>query len=450
MSSGNWPPWVISDHSMIKRGGIGLVSALLLVAFTRPVAPAPNLRVRAEKQANSMRYPVGPGSPREKPKASVKPGSPEPLYRQVLPQIPVEPRPRELRAQQILQTPVKPEPQARKVLPQNKTRQFGHVSLNVSSGVEVTLGNRSTGRITVVGWDRDVISAKAVSQRGEEALILEQSTDGPEQRVFLKADYADLESSDHAGRVLDMPPIGDDGPIQVHLEVSLPRSATIELIRVMRSNVEISNVETPLTIVGEKSSVILKHIGPAEVHTRSGNIEIEDAKGLVEVTTTSGAIRVLHARSGVQAVSIAGAIEVRCARGRVDVTNTNAPIDLYNVGGDVNAIAANSSVRFASELQQDGRYYLRSMSGRVEMILAANTPGFNATLSSYRGIVESDFPLKRIQGNANKEMNPVGEKELTRRLNGKFGKGGPQIMLDSFEGYVRLTRTAKPDPTTCK
>jgi len=84
------------------------------------------------------------------------------------------------------------------------------------------------------------------------------------------------------------------------------------------------------------------------------------------------------------------------------------------------------------------------------MILAANTPGFNASLSSYRGIVESDFPLKTIQLNANKKINRDGEKEITRRLNGKFGKGGPQIMLDSFEGSVRLTRTATPDPTTCK
>ncbi len=403
---------------MTKRLHILLVSLLLLVAVIQSVTHAASLPVRSETQANSMRYLVCTGSPQQTPKSTVKPKPPE--------------------------VAAKPTP------PPTPTRQFGHISFNVSRIVEVTLGNRSTGRITVVGWDRDVISARAVSQRGEEALILTQSTDGPEQRVLLKADYADLESSDHAGRVLDLPPLGDDGPIQIHLEVSLPRSATIELIRVTRSNVEISNVETPLIIVGDKSSVILKHVGPVEVHTRSGNIEIEDAKGLVELTTSSGAIRVLHARSGVQAVSIAGPIEVRCALGRVDVTNTNAPIDLYNVDGDVSAIAANSSVRFASKLQEDGRYYLRSMSGRVEMILAANTPGFNASLSSYRGIVESDFPLKTIQLNANKKINRDGEKEITRRLNGKFGKGGPQIMLDSFEGSVRLTRTATPDPTTCK
>jgi len=90
------------------------------------------------------------------------------------------------------------------------------------------------------------------------------------------------------------------------------------------------------------------------------------------------------------------------------------------------------------------------MSGRVEMILAAKTPGFNATLSSYRGIVESDFPLKIIQPAANKEPARAGDQETNKRLNGRFGKGGPQIMLDSFEGLVRLTRIQKPEAMTCK
>jgi len=329
------------------------------------------------------------------------------------------------------------------------TRQFGQTSFNATHTVEVSLGNRSTGRIRVVGWDRDLISAKAVSQRGDEALIVGQSMDGPQQKVFLKADYADLDSTDQAARVLDFPPMGDDGPIEIHLEVSLPRSATIGLIRVIRSNVEITNVETPLTIVGDKSSIVIKNVGPIEVHTRSGNIEIQDAHGLVEATTSTGAIRVAQARSGVQAVSIAGPIEIRCALGRVDVTNTNAPIDLYSVDGDVSAITTNSSVRFASELKGDGRYYLRSMSGRVEMILAANTPGFNATLSSYRGIVESDFPLRTIPSREKRDTDRAGD-ETNRRITGRFGKGGPQIMLDSFEGLVRLTRKPKLELVNCK
>ena len=320
-------------------------------------------------------------------------------------------------------------------------RSFGHVSLNVSRGVRVTLGNRSTGRITVTGWDRDVVSAQAVSQRGSEAVIVDQDPAG----LFLKADYADLESSDPTARTLDSPPIGDEGsPIQVHLEVKLPRYAVLELIRVWRSDVQITSIDTPFTIVGEKSSIILKDVGAVEIHTRSGNVEIENATGFIQVTTASGAIRVTNAKAGVRAVSIAGPIEVKCASGRVDVTNTDAPIDFYNVVGDVDAMAANSSVRFDGELEQDGRYHLRSMSGRVEMILPANTGGFNATLSSYRGMVESDFPLKATVSGATKEIIRSGQTQFNRRLSGQFRNQRAQIWLDSFEGLVRLTRRTTP------
>jgi len=336
-------------------------------------------------------------------------------------------------------------------MPGAAERHLGQTSFEVSRMLEVTLGNRSAGRITVTGWDRDVISARAVSQRGEEVVIMDRRVDGPEQKVFLKADYADMESSERAARAMDLPPLGDDGPIQIHLEVSLPRKAVIQLIRVMRSDVSVTNVETPLTIVGEKSSIILKHVGAVEVHTRSGNVEIQEASGLVEVTTATGAIRVSQANGGVRAVSIAGPIEVKCARGRVDVTNTNAPIDLYNIDGDVDAIASNSRVLLSSKLQDNGRYYLKSMSGRVEMILDRNTSGFNANLTSYRGTLESDFPLKTNQNRGNREHNSTGERGLNQRLNGQFGKGGAQIMLDSFEGLVRLTRATGALPVMdCK
>lgn len=326
-------------------------------------------------------------------------------------------------------------------------RAFGQVTLNVSPGVQVELGNRSTGRITVTGWDRDVISARAVSQRGDETLIINQRSSETE-RFFLKADYADLESPDRT-RVLDSPPSGDDGrALQIHLEVSLPRYTAIELIRVIRSNVQINNVDTPLTIVGEKSRIILKQVGAAEIHTRGGDVDIQDATGFIQVATASGAIRVTNAKSGLRAVSIAGPIEVKCARGRVDVSNTDAPIVFYDVAGDVDAIAANSSVRFDGELQEDGRYHLRSMSGKVEMIVPGNTAGFNATLSSYRGLVESDFPLKTASGGSKANVRSTGP-ETGRRLSGQFRNPRAQIWLDSFEGLVRLTRRA-PSPSNCK
>ncbi|HET6892010.1 MAG TPA: hypothetical protein VFH31_12985, partial [Pyrinomonadaceae bacterium] len=48
---------------------------------------------------------------------------------------------------------------------QNSERNYGRTRINAERGLKITLGNRTTGRITVNGWDRDVIEAHAVSER---------------------------------------------------------------------------------------------------------------------------------------------------------------------------------------------------------------------------------------------------------------------------------------------
>jgi hypothetical protein len=320
-------------------------------------------------------------------------------------------------------------------------RQSGDFTLDVSRGVRIGLDNRTVGPITVTGWDRDVIEAHAVSSRGKEVVFTRQIEDTQGKRVFLKADYADLDNPD-APAMLEYPPLVDDRPVEIQLEVKVPRYAELDVIRVTRSNVQISGVETPINIAGDRSTITLNNVGSAEVHTRSGKVEIDGVNGLVEVATTSGPIRVSNSEGAVRAVSIAGPIEINCARGRIDVTSAEAPIELINIDGDADAIATNSNVRFRGNIREDGRYYLKSMSGGVEMQLPGNTQGFSATLSSYRGDVATDFPLKTRQANPENPAN--------RRLAGRIGNGKAQITLDSFEGLVRLTKIADGAIARCK
>jgi hypothetical protein len=339
-----------------------------------------------------------------------------------------------------------PTPYATPVLPQGapaNNRQYGDVTLEASRGVRIALGNRTIGPITINGWDRDVIEAHARSSRGKEILITKQTEDGQGKKIFFKADYADLENPDApTARMIEDAPVVDDRPVEIQLELNIPRYAELEVIRVTRSDVQISGVDTPISIAGDRSAITLNHVVSAEVHTRSGTVNIDGVNGLVEVATSSGAIRVSNSEGAVRAVSIAGPIEIKCAHGRIDVTNAEAPIELINIDGDADAIATNSSVRFRGDIREDGRYYLKSMSGRVEMQLPENTHGFNATLSSYRGLVETDFPLKTRQS--------IPENSANRRLAGRFGNGKAQITLDSFEGLVRLTRIASNTIGRCK
>jgi hypothetical protein len=321
-------------------------------------------------------------------------------------------------------------------------RQVGSRSLAVTRGVRLLVENRSTGRIIVHGWDRDVIEAHAVSERGEEVIMSGQSEgDGP-KLVFLKADYINLDGSGNPTQPLDLPPLGKDGPIQVHLEVNVPRYAELEVIKVTRSNVEITAVETPIMILGQASNLMLKDVGSVEAHTRTGSITIENARGIADLTSSTGGIKISDSRGAVRAVSITGPIEVSCVKGRVDVGNTSGPIELVGIDGDIEAIAASSNVRFMGPLSDDGRYYMKSMSGRVEMILPANTRGLNALLTSYQGTVESDFSL-RPKSTAHEPDS------ASHRLSGRFGNGSPQITLDSFAGLVKLSKVPSSSIVSC-
>jgi hypothetical protein len=383
----------------------------------------------------------------------------------------------------------------------------GIVRVRYERGGKISVGNRTAGPIVVIGWDRDFIEASALSDRGIEAVRAYVDQESSGARIALKAVYAENDEfrSGPGHRTIDqliarrqaaqdrrltfgrldsgegrseptpsampdpsvplpapVPPLSlslapdfpskfSPRPGELFLEVKVPRYAEIDLITVIRSEVLVSGVETAITVGGEKSAIKLKRVGSAQVRTRGGDVEVEDSDGLVDVITTSGAIAVKGARTDVRALSISGRIDIQCARGRVDVSNTDGPITLTGVGGDVSATGANSNVRLNGPIRAEGRYYLKSMSGSVEMEAPANSPGFTVTLSSYRGGVETDFPLKAGQYTANKSKSGApGNGALNRRLIGRYGNGQAQITLDSFDGTVRLSKTAAGALKDCR
>ncbi|HEV7684416.1 MAG TPA: hypothetical protein VGO68_20050 [Pyrinomonadaceae bacterium] len=359
-------------------------------------------------------------------------------------------------------------PEAKVVQP--LVRHLGMVSLASSHGVQVRVDNRTAGRITVHGWDREQIEARATSERGEEVVLVDvKQVDDVPERVFLKADYKNVISGEAPTRALELPPVNADGPIKVNLEVNVPRHADIEFIRVIHSNVEITGIEKAISIIGESSNITLQDVGSVEAHTRTGAIVIENARGISDVSSSTGKITIANSRGAVRAVSIAGPIEVSCVKGRIDVSNTQAPIELKGIDGDVDAISTSSDVRFTGSLSDDGRYYMRSMSGRVEVIIPTDIRGFNATLTSYHGLVESDFAIAlnpQVAGDRPTIRRPrrgpaarpvespsaaIPDAEAAKhRLAGRFGRGGPQITLDSFQGVVKLTRIARGSIESCK
>ena len=353
--------------------------------------------------------------------------------------------------------------------------EAGKVTIRFARGNRLDVDNRSTGPIVIVGWDRDYIEAFAVSDRGVEAVKVNIEDGLSARTIRVKADYSDR-ADDLAGFVIDQvtkaesmsnrlaslwdsrsrfnerrlrePPPPDVQaasmirPGEVFLEVRVPRYATLELIKVFRSEVLVYGVDTDVVVDGQRSIIRVGHVRSAEVHTQTGNIEVESVTEDVNLVTTSGAIRVRDTGGALRALSVSGRIEVDCARGKVDVSNTNAPIILSGVTGDVTAIGTNGNIAFRGPVRSGGQYILKSLSGSIEVELPSSVKGFTASLTSYSGAVESTFQLKPVEG----KTGPIN----SRRISGRYGDGQANITLDSFDGNVKLTRNPAQTTVACK
>lgn len=241
---------------------------------------------------------------------------------------------------------------------------------------------------------------------------------------------------------------------EIRLEVKLPRKAHIELIDSRRyaiitaaapiyltsgrNNVTVTNIETPVSITSS-GDVQLSKVGGVEARTRAGSVSVKEASGPVNISTVTGAILVKDAEGDVRAISISGPISIECARGRSEASTTGGIITLTGIGGDVDAATTGGNITLTGAIRASGRYRLRSMSGQIRMLIQKDAPGFIASLSSYKGQMLVDFPLKlELSANAVTSDLPSTQGQPVRRITGRYNDGDTRIALDSFSGTVQL------------
>lgn len=224
----------------------------------------------------------------------------------------------------------------------------------------------------------------------------------------------------------------------ITLDVKVPRYAELDVIEVRSGDLNVSDLDGPVSIASGSSNITVRRVGALEVRARSGNINIEEVGGLVYVSASSGDITVRNSNGDVRATSINGDISVQCVRGRVDASNARGKIILNNVGGDVDVNTTSSDINFTGSLRAGGRYHLKSMEGRVTMSVPAASPGFTAVLSSYNSDVVTDFAVRS-------ESTAPGMR-VNRRVEVRQGDGQAQITMDSFSQAVQLTKATQPPP----
>jgi DUF4097 and DUF4098 domain-containing protein YvlB len=220
----------------------------------------------------------------------------------------------------------------------------------------------------------------------------------------------------------------------------------------VQGDIEVTDIDGSVRIGAGHGDARISRVGALRVARRAGDIVVSEVKGevfirngqgdvavdgtgkSVDVAVAGGDLRILNTGGDVRVNTATGDIEVRCVKGRAEVNSASGSIRLEGVTGDIDAGTASGDVSFTGTIRSGGNYRLKSLSGLLEMNLPGDTRGFTATLITYNGTLDLEFPLKT--------EGPMQIGPINRKLTGKYGDGSAQITLDSFNGEIRLARIA--------
>jgi hypothetical protein len=161
----------------------------------------------------------------------------------------------------------------------------------------------------------------------------------------------------------------------------------------------------------------------------------------VQVSVITGDAIISKVEGEIKANVVSGDLRIQCAKGPIKANSVSGSVEIEGAGSEVYAEAVSGDVLFKGEIAAAGMYNLKSMNGEVEMAIPEKSVGFTATLTTFNGDIETDFPLKL------ESTTQTGG--LNRRIVGRFGDGQAKVALNSFNSSVRILKATGPLPN-CK
>jgi hypothetical protein len=341
---------------------------------------------------------------------------------------PAQPTPRPGPLPRIYAAPRADEESAAQVTP---------LTLKVARNARIAVSSRMVN-VHITGVDGDTLEAIAAGDESTHQVKAQTSGDEANPKILI---YVPLTPGRHGDR-------------DITLNIKLPRYATIESVESLTGDIEVSGMDAPVAVNTTNGQISVVRVASVKASTRHGEIIAREVKGDAVARSTNGDLTLENIGGDVDAAATNGSLSVRntagdlranltvgevvayCIKGRAEVNTVSGAIQLFGVSGDVDAVSTSGEVTFAGRIRAGGRYRLKSISGGIEVHIQADAPGFTATLTTYNGDIETLFPLKLDS------QGSVGS--INRRIIGRFGDGSAQLILDSFNGGVRLAK-AKPD-----
>lgn len=194
------------------------------------------------------------------------------------------------------------------------------------------------------------------------------------------------------------------------LRLSVPRWMNVEVTG-RKLDVGVRGVAGAVTIRNLKGAIVLSELsGRVDASSLEGSIDGRSLSGVARLKTGDDDITILDSTADLELETVSGDLELRGSGARnVQVRTTDGDVDL------------------TGRLLLTGNYEFHSHGGELTLTLE---PPVNAdvTVLVYQGEFESDFPI-RAQGFRSGED-----------IRFSIGEGGARVLLDAFDGEVRLRR----------
>jgi len=269
---------------------------------------------------------------------------------------------------------------------------------------KVSLRNIS-GDITVQSWSKDDVKINAL--KISKASSLEKAKENAGEVTI------EVTKEDNTVRIYTEYPKGSFKSlnVSVNYQLNIPSQASVK----------VKSVSGDMTLV---------EIGGAvEVEVVSGDIEVSKADKGVDCTAVSGDLELKDITGNADLNTVSGDITLEGLRGSLDVETVSGDVEMSGVSGAevVKGKVLSGSIVYQGDINPDGKYSLKSHSGRIEMLLPSDS-AFDVEAKTFSGKIVSDF-----------DITVSGKIEKTQ-LQGTVSGGGASVTLKTFSGNIYLKK----------
>ncbi|UCC38834.1 MAG: DUF4097 family beta strand repeat protein [Candidatus Aminicenantes bacterium] len=262
-----------------------------------------------------------------------------------------------------------------------------------------------SGSIEVTTWDRAEVKIEALKISKASSLSKAEENAGKVTIDVYKEDsIVRIETKYPERRIRSL-------SVSVNYSLTIPSKAAIEA-KSVSGGVRLENIGGMVEAGTVSGSVRLMTAEKgADLHTTSGGIEAEDITGDVDLHVTSGSITARRIKGSVTAETVSGSVKL------LDVSEARV----------VKGKALSGSVIYEGNLRADGRYSLKTHSGRIEIRIPSNS-AFDLEAKTFSGSINSDFDIT-ISGKISK-----------RKIRGSVNGGGANVELSAFSGGIYIKK----------